>query len=430
MFYDAGAVYHISPLIEKFFTEVWQTPNQLLRAVFSDVKVPEYRAGCKALGLVNKMVTGPLWRVLETQDTSILDMNEKFYHLKSSLEQWSQNALPVLTGEAILYNDFPPTKDHIFESLVAPSVYDATAQEILEVLFNAFSTLISRLVTDHLPDGKYHNPSTKLIAETKSVPTTNVISERDFAKFDRFLREKPNATTLSLEAMIMFTNNKTASWLNTKTSKEKEELMRKARSLTPEFKKLYNSRRQKLLAERAKLLQAKRLQLERLQAKKLKEKEDLVQMILRYGLWQSKHQIQEELLKLKTKKEKVTALKLQLDFRKKVLEQKHADKTLFFITKDKRQLTVEEVTANLCQLLGSTSIASGSLAVNCESLIGKLIFHRWQDVDGKEKWYKGQVLSLVPGTTDWYNVKYDGEDEILSLNLLVDIDKGDLEILN
>ena len=48
-----------------------------------------------------------------------------------------------------------------------------------------FSTLIFRLVGDHLPDGKYHNPSAKLITEIKSVPTTNVISERDFAKFDR-----------------------------------------------------------------------------------------------------------------------------------------------------------------------------------------------------------------------------------------------------
>ena len=52
-------------------------------------------------------------------------------------------------------------------------------------------------------------------------------------------------------------------------------------------------------------------------------------------------------------------------------------------------------------------------------------------IDGKEKWYKSQVLNLVPGTTDWCNVKYD-EDEILSLNLLVDIDKGDsdLDMLN
>ena len=101
------------------------------------------------------------------------------------------------------------------------SLDDATTQEILEILFSAFSSLISRLVEDHLLDGKYHNLSAKLIAETKSVPTTNVISERDFAKLDRFLREIPNASTLSLEAMIMFTNNKTASWLNTKTLKER-----------------------------------------------------------------------------------------------------------------------------------------------------------------------------------------------------------------
>ena len=434
LFYDAGAVYYISTLIKKFFTEVWQTPNQLLRAVLADVQVLEYVAGCKALGLVNKIVTGPLWRVLECQETTILSMNEKFTRLKNCLEQWSEDANTVLSGEALLYSDFPPTKDCIFESLVAPSVYDATAQEILEVLFNAFSSLISRLVADHLPDGKYHNPSAVLTAEVKSVPTTNAISERDFAKLDRFLREKPNASTLSLEAMIMFTNNKTAAWLSAKTSKEREELMKKARSLSPEFKQLYNIRRQKLLEERAKLLRAKRLQLERLQAKKVKEKEELVQGILRCGLWQSKQKIEEGLAKLKTKKEKVAALKLQLDFRKKVLEQKHIDKTLFFLTKNKRQLTIVEISENLCQLLDCTarSILEGSDAIvkNCESLIGKQIYHKWKDVDGEEKWYKGQVLGLVPGTSEWYNVQYDGENEILSLNLLVDIDKGDLEILN
>ena len=26
--------------------------------------------------------------------------------------------------------------------------------------------------------------------------------------------------------------------------------------------------------------------------------------------------------------------------------------------------------------------------------------------------YKCRVLSLVPGTTEWYNVKHDGEDDI------------------
>jgi len=68
----------------------------------------------------------------------------------------------------------------------------------------------------------------------------------------------------------MFANNKTASWLNTKTLKEREELMKKAWSISPEFKQFYKIRRQRLLEEHAKLLQAKRLQLERLQVKKLK----------------------------------------------------------------------------------------------------------------------------------------------------------------
>ena len=64
LFYDAGVLYYISDLI-KSFKDVWQTPNQLLRAVYSDIQVPEFLAGCRALGLVNKIVTGPFWCVLE-----------------------------------------------------------------------------------------------------------------------------------------------------------------------------------------------------------------------------------------------------------------------------------------------------------------------------------------------------------------------------
>ena len=37
---------------------------------------------------------------------------------------------------------------------------------------------------------------------------------------------------------------------------------------------------------------------------------------------------------------------------------------------------------------------------------------------------------LVPGTDDWYNVQYDNEDQVLSLNLLLDIEQGDLEFVD
>ena len=54
----------------------------------------------------------------------------------------------------------------------------------------------------------------------------------------------------------------------------------------------------------------------------------------------------------------------------------------------------------------------------------------WRVLESQDISILDMNKKLVPGTTDWYNVKYDGEDEILSLNLLVDIDKGVLEILN
>ena len=42
LFYDAGV---LSPLIKSFFTQVWPTPNQLLKAIMTDIEVPEYLAG-------------------------------------------------------------------------------------------------------------------------------------------------------------------------------------------------------------------------------------------------------------------------------------------------------------------------------------------------------------------------------------------------
>ena len=101
-------LFFVSDHVIKFFKEVWQTPNQLLRAVLSDIQVPEYLAGCKALGLVNKIVTGPLWRILETSDISILEMNEYFQMLITHLDLWSLDSTDVLSGNAVIFLYFPP----------------------------------------------------------------------------------------------------------------------------------------------------------------------------------------------------------------------------------------------------------------------------------------------------------------------------------
>ena len=62
---------------------------------------------------------------------------------------------------------------------------------------------------EEILQGKLHNPSMAAIA-----PTTNSVSERVFGSFDRYMREKPNATTLNLDSTILFKTNKTSSWVN------------------------------------------------------------------------------------------------------------------------------------------------------------------------------------------------------------------------
>ena len=53
---------------------IYGAENPLLKAVAADLAKPVYLAGCKALELINKLLIGPLWHVLERK-MSILDMN-------------------------------------------------------------------------------------------------------------------------------------------------------------------------------------------------------------------------------------------------------------------------------------------------------------------------------------------------------------------
>ena len=144
--------------------------------------------------------------------------------------------------------------------------------------------------------GEHDNPSDNKKSSVVSVPKTNTISERDFAQLDRLLRQKPNAKTTSLEGMILFTNNKTAKWLNEKSEEEREVLLARARKKSPEWHKLFQHRREEMLLERSKLLREKQLNLERKQQQAVKEKEKATTAMMEYGLWQTEDQVKENLI--------------------------------------------------------------------------------------------------------------------------------------
>ena len=78
---------------------------------------------------------------------------------------------------------------------------------------------------DHLPGGIYHSDTMSSHPDTTEevlcVPTTNVSPERDFAILDRLLREKPNASLIAIESMMLYSKNKTSKWLEQQTDDDK-----------------------------------------------------------------------------------------------------------------------------------------------------------------------------------------------------------------
>ena len=154
LFHDAGALFYIAPLVVKFLQDVWSTPNQLLRAVLEDIQVPEYLSACKALGLVSKVVTGPLWRLLES-GISIIKISHYYQSMISKFNKWANDAGNILHGTEQLFDDVEVHNDNIMEALLKPYQHDATVQIILQVLFSSFVAHCSHLLQDHLEDGLY-----------------------------------------------------------------------------------------------------------------------------------------------------------------------------------------------------------------------------------------------------------------------------------
>ena len=49
-------------------------------------------AGCRALGLIDKVVTGPLWRKLKDPSISVLKMSHVYSEMKNKFDSWNNDA--------------------------------------------------------------------------------------------------------------------------------------------------------------------------------------------------------------------------------------------------------------------------------------------------------------------------------------------------
>ena len=91
--------------------------NHLLQAVLADLKDPMYIAGCRALGLIDKVVTGPLWRKLRESPILVLEIGSVYCELKTKFDSWSVDASAVIEGSAVLEHANIVRRDEVWSTL-------------------------------------------------------------------------------------------------------------------------------------------------------------------------------------------------------------------------------------------------------------------------------------------------------------------------
>ena len=171
---------------------------------------------------------------------------------------------------------------------------DTLVQELLQLLFKSFSATVQPLLMDHLPRGEFYEvKGTTVVEETKSVPVKNVSPERDIALLDRLLSQKPNATHIALESLLLYSHNQTATWLQLKPPEERETSLKAARILSPIQKSKFNEWREEIGIKRQDTLRKKEEEHARKVESNIKLKENLMKKIQAMGLWTNKTEMEE-----------------------------------------------------------------------------------------------------------------------------------------
>ncbi|XP_076075718.1 uncharacterized protein LOC143046441 [Mytilus galloprovincialis] len=429
------ACYFHKTLASIFLDTVHGTNNGLLRAVSLDIKEDLYLAGCKSFGLISKLITGPLWRLLESPG-HILEMNKFYKQVIDFLVKGvsdTELAVKFCNGTESPFDTDISTDDKLLQDLVKENTdVDAIVVPMVQNLFQAIHELLSRLIIDHLPGGTFWEPEEYTLLSSKSALKHNRLPEFVFGQLDQLLRYRPNATVLTNESFIMYSHNKTRHWLASLDEIEKKKLITESMKEGKEQRQLFRSRLADIQIQRIEVQKQKQQQLQELERKRIQKAEDMTNMVCYYGLWQNQNQLEEGLSVLKSEKEKRAALEAQLKFRKTVLKQKHPDKKIYNFSKLNERgkytkLTIQQLKDNVETLIKDTlkEPTHENATQGRPLLVGKTIKHSFSDGNI----YNGYVISMVPGFSMWYNIKYERDDAIYAFNLVEDMEKGDLSIV-
>ena len=329
--------------------------NLLLKSLRLNLNEPGIIAQVRVHGILSKLISVPLWNVLEDKSVTLADMNGFYGRLIQFFDSAAQDPTCILEGQS----PFPEAyinRDIFLEKLLACNEsLDGLTTTIMGLTMAGFSIFARRQFKDHLTGGIHENLTNE---QCKGVPKTNKKPESYFAFWDKEIRRSPAVSSIAVEAKLLWTMNKPSKWLESLDDDERRRVIEEARKHTPAMKAKFKERQQKIMEVRAARLRERQEQEKAKEERALKKRVELLQKVeMLGGMWKSVAELEEGLKKVKGsargegKGKLLDALKTQIDFRRKILQQPVVDAKDWTYSENGKALDVAALSAKLVNLI-------------------------------------------------------------------------------
>ncbi|XP_056002923.1 uncharacterized protein LOC125662868 [Ostrea edulis] len=397
-FYNAAGTFFMHKLVLQYLMALKSSYTFIQNFIVLSLQNKVILTILKALGILCKIITEPyLVKVSESGD--ILKMDTVFQRLLFLLNSFYENPSLAMNHELRFFYG-PLFNDETAEFLFEMSFNDDLTCVFLKKFSCVLKDKVQKLFSEFLTGGKYFNVNCEVLKECLSCTSNNISVERIMGQLDFKLHVAPNSNVNNMESQIIFNGNKTNEWLAEKNESEKKCIIDSSRKENRKSMELEKKRKEQLFKKHLYLLKQREEKTRRKKDKRTKELDKAIENLQTYGLWENEDTINKELEKLKTKKEKLCALKTQINIYKKIFNISKDHKHLLNFSSKGKTFDFIKLKDNLLMLLNirksEVDVCDGN-QVTSKELINKEIILTWMDDNGENIEWEGKILSFHNG---------------------------------
>ncbi|KAF8383914.1 hypothetical protein PRIPAC_73056 [Pristionchus pacificus] len=201
--------------LKKFIDERGSGRSELIK-LGELLDLPIVAEHLQILGLLDQLVTGPLWRLAETV-AHVLDTGATV----SLLLSWSHTRFHVHCSISSLHS-IGAGDEQFLEKLLSVSPSENSLEAVALVMESSLR-YFEHLFEDFIPGGKYSGVVDDVVVDrTRCASATNRFIESAFGFVDRLFNHSPHMRIYRREARVLIAKNHTImTWLSSKSSEER-----------------------------------------------------------------------------------------------------------------------------------------------------------------------------------------------------------------